>query len=140
MACFDSIIEMLKIKTSNNWKVACVCETGLIVVNMKYELSTQVRDWVYSISRDWKFKRIIPAHFAAPVNASNADFRAAFAFLDELLGEQFVSELSLSLLFSSIMGKAASYFPPDDMRTLSSLDQFLVSVGAVKKTVSGRKR
>jgi hypothetical protein len=38
------------------------------------------------------------------------------------------------------MGKAASYFPPDDMKTLSSLDDFLVSVGAVKKTVSGRKR
>lgn len=38
------------------------------------------------------------------------------------------------------MGKAASYFPPDDMKTLSSLDQFLVSVGVVKKTVSGRKR
>jgi hypothetical protein len=26
------------------------------------------------------------------------------------------------------------------MKTLSSLDEFLVSVGAVKKTVSGRKR
>jgi hypothetical protein len=26
------------------------------------------------------------------------------------------------------------------MKTLSSLDQFLVSVGAVKKTVSGRKK
>ncbi|KAK4279420.1 hypothetical protein QN277_011205 [Acacia crassicarpa] len=100
----------------------------------------KVRDWVYSISRDWRFKRIIPAHFAAPINASSSDFRVAFSFLDELLGEQYVSELSLSLLFSSIMGKAASYFPPDDMRTLSSLDQFLVSVGAVKKTVSGRKR
>ncbi|RVW80919.1 hypothetical protein CK203_037327 [Vitis vinifera] len=24
------------------------------------------------------------------------------------------------------MGKAASYFPPDDMKTLSSLDEFLV--------------
>ncbi|XP_028759736.1 uncharacterized protein LOC114718546 [Neltuma alba] len=100
----------------------------------------KVSDWVYSISRDWRFKRIIPAHFAAPINASSSDFRAAFAFLDELLGERFVSELSLSFIFSSIMGKAASYFPPDDMRTLSSLDQFLVSVGAVKKTVSGRKQ
>ncbi|KAJ6371274.1 hypothetical protein OIU77_001723 [Salix suchowensis] len=63
----------------------------------------KVRDWIDSIVRDWKFKRIIPAHFAAPINAG-------------------------------------SYFPPDDMKTLSSLDQFLVSVGAVKKTVSGRKK
>ncbi|KAI4352513.1 hypothetical protein L6164_006756 [Bauhinia variegata] len=101
---------------------------------------SQVRDWVDGISRDWRFKRIIPAHFAAPVNVSRSDFRAAFAFLDELLGERYVTRPSLSLLFTSIMGKAASYFPPDDMRTLSSLDQFLVSVGAVKKTVSGKKR
>lgn len=101
----------------------------------------QVRDWVDSISRDWRFKRIIPAHFAAPINASRSDFQAAFAFLDEFLGDRYAAAWpSLSLLVSSIMGKTASYFPPDDMRTLSSLDQFLVSVGAVKKTVSGRKR
>ncbi|XP_062009828.1 uncharacterized protein LOC133726317 [Rosa rugosa] len=100
----------------------------------------KVRDWIDRISRDWRFRRIIPAHFAAPVNASRSDFLAAFAFLDDLLDERYVTWPSLSLLFTSLMGKAASYFPPDDMKTLSSLDQFLVSVGAVKKTVSGRKR
>ncbi|XP_060188725.1 uncharacterized protein LOC132617683 [Lycium barbarum] len=100
----------------------------------------KVRDWIDSIVRDWKFKRIIPAHFSAPINASSSDLLAAFAFLDDLLGERYVTRPSLSLLFTSLLGKAASYFPPDDMRTLSSLDQFLVSVGAVKKTVSGRKR
>ncbi|KAI3794014.1 hypothetical protein L1987_36639 [Smallanthus sonchifolius] len=100
----------------------------------------KVRDWIDSIARDWRFKRIIPAHFAAPVNANGSDFIAAFAFLDDLLGERYVTRPSLQLLFTSIMGKAASYFPPDDMKTLSSLDQFLVSVGAVRKTVSGRKR
>ncbi|KAI4389269.1 hypothetical protein MLD38_001509 [Melastoma candidum] len=100
----------------------------------------KVRDWIDSIARDWRFKRIIPAHFAAPINAGRTDFLAAFAFLDDLLGERYVTRPSLSLLLSSILGKAASYFPPDDMKTLSSLDQFLVSVGAVKKTVSGRKR
>ncbi|KAL9674406.1 hypothetical protein QQ045_030678 [Rhodiola kirilowii] len=100
----------------------------------------KVRDWIDSIARDWKFTRIIPAHFAAPINASRSDFLAAFGFLDDLLGERYVTRPSLTMLFTSIMGKAASYFPPDDMKTLSSLDQFLVSVGAVKKTVSGRKR
>ncbi|KAD7479488.1 hypothetical protein E3N88_02624 [Mikania micrantha] len=89
-----------------------------------------VRDWIDSIARDWRFKRIIPAHFAAPVNANRSDFIAAFAFLDDLLGERYVTRPSFQLLFTSIMGKAASYFPPDDMKTLSSLDQFLVSVGA----------
>lgn len=100
----------------------------------------KVRDWVDRIAKDWPFRRIIPAHFAAPVNAGRSDFLAAFAFLDELLGERFVTRPSLSLLFASIMGRASSFFPPDDMKTLSSLDQFLVSVGAVKKTVSGRKQ
>ncbi|KAH7554517.1 hypothetical protein JRO89_XS12G0230100 [Xanthoceras sorbifolium] len=100
----------------------------------------KVRDWIDRIARDWRFRRIIPAHFAAPINASRSDFLTAFGFLDDLLGERYVTRPSLSLLFTSLMGKAASYFPPDDMKTLSSLDQFLVSVGAVKKTVSGRKR
>ncbi|XP_078176179.1 lysine-tRNA ligase [Carex rostrata] len=100
----------------------------------------KVRDWIDRIASDWKFRRIIPAHFAAPVNASRSDFLTAFSFLDELLGERPAARPSLSILFSSLMGRAASYFPPDDMKTLSSLDEFLVSVGAVKKTVSGRKR
>lgn len=100
----------------------------------------KVRDWTNSIARDWKFRRIIPAHFAAPINAGRSEFLAAFGFLDDLLGEKYVTRPSLSLVFAYLMGKAASYFPPDDMRTLSSLDQFLVSVGAVKKTVSGRKQ
>ncbi|MCL7025587.1 hypothetical protein MKW94_010731 [Papaver nudicaule] len=103
------------------------------------DLLKPVRDWIDRITRDWPFKRIVPAHFAAPVNASRSDFLAAFGFLDELLGTSYVRRPSISLLFTSIMGKAASYFPPDDMKTLSSLDQFLVSIGAVKKTVSGRK-
>ncbi|CAL9129880.1 unnamed protein product [Musa textilis] len=100
----------------------------------------KVRDWVDRIAKDWPFRRIIPAHFAAPINASRSDFLAAFGFLDEFLGDRFTTRPSLSLLFASVMGKAASYFPPDDMKTLSSLDQFLVSVGVVKKTVSGRKQ
>ncbi|XVF60632.1 hypothetical protein PTKIN_Ptkin08bG0063800 [Pterospermum kingtungense] len=100
----------------------------------------KVRDWIDGIARDWKFKRIIPAHFAGPIKAGRAELLAAFAFLDDFLGERYVTRPSLSLLFTSLMGKAASYFPPDDMKTLSSLDEFLVSVGVVKKTVSGRKR
>ncbi|KAK9158034.1 hypothetical protein Scep_004608 [Stephania cephalantha] len=99
----------------------------------------KVRDWIDRINRDWVFRRIIPAHFAAPINASRSELLAAFGFLDDVLGERYVTRPSLSLLFTSLLGKATSYFPPDDMKTLSSLDEFLVSVGAVKN-VSGRKR
>jgi hypothetical protein len=101
----------------------------------------QVKLWVNSIVREWRFKRIIPCHFAAPITASASDFKAAFAFLDELVPEDKTSTLpDFQSLFSKLVGKAASYFPPEDMQTLSSLDEFLVTVGAVKKTVSNKKR
>ncbi|KAH9315332.1 hypothetical protein KI387_023959 [Taxus chinensis] len=96
----------------------------------------KVKDWVDRIVADWPFKKIIPAHFAAPVSASRSDFKTAFAFLDDLVSEK----SSVGVYLSALLGRAASYFPPDDMKTLSSLDNFLVSIGAVKKTVSGRKR
>ncbi|KAK4799496.1 hypothetical protein SAY86_024861 [Trapa natans] len=55
-------------------------------------------------------KRIIPAHFAAPVTAGRSDLLATFAFLDDLLGKRYGTHpyLSLSLLFTSLLGKAAS--------------------------------
>ncbi|KAE8697480.1 T4P13.26 protein isoform 2 [Hibiscus syriacus] len=70
----------------------------------------KVRDWIDGIARDWKFKRIIPAHFTGPIKAGRAELLAAFAFLDDLLGERYVTRPSLSLLFTYLMGKAASYF------------------------------
>ncbi|XP_057849355.1 uncharacterized protein LOC131060213 isoform X1 [Cryptomeria japonica] len=97
----------------------------------------KVKDWVDRIVADWPFKKIIPAHFAAPISASRSDFKTAFAFLDDFVSKK--SNMSTFYL-SALLGRAASYFPPDDMETLSSLDNFLVSIGAVKKTVSGRKR
>ena len=101
----------------------------------------QVKLWVNSIVSEWRFKRIIPCHFAAPIKASPSDFKAAFAFLDDLTGEDKTSALpDFQFSLSVLLGKAASYFPPEDMKTLSSLDQFLVSVGAVKKTVSSKRR
>ncbi|KAI5065054.1 hypothetical protein GOP47_0019749 [Adiantum capillus-veneris] len=100
----------------------------------------KVRLWVDSIARDWPFKRIIPCHFDGPVAAGPSDFKAAFAFLNELIGEDRQLPSAFEFSLSSLLGKAASYFPPDDMKTLSSLDEFLVSVGAVKKTVSSKKR
>ena len=100
----------------------------------------QVKYWVDRIVADWPFKRIIPAHFAALVSTSPSYFKVAFAFLNYILGEKLNVGPILSLSLSTILGRAARYFPPNDMKTLSSLDEFLVSVGAVKKTVPERKR
>ena len=100
----------------------------------------QVKYWIDRIVADWPFKSIIPTHFGAPVSAGPLDFKAAFAFLNDLSCENSNVGPILSLYLSTILGRDASYFPPDDMKTLSSLDEFLVSVGAWKNIVSGRKR
>ncbi|KAG1671868.1 hypothetical protein FOA52_003435 [Chlamydomonas sp. UWO 241] len=42
-----------------------------------------VRAWVDSITSDWAFNKVIPAHFDAPVRATPSDFRRAFAFAYE---------------------------------------------------------
>lgn len=100
----------------------------------------KVNAWVQEITREWKFSRIIPAHFAAPVAADGRDLRVAFRFLNDLLPEEERWASSVLLSISSLFSRASSVFPAADMKTLSSLDEFLVSVGAVKKTISGKGR
>ena len=36
---------------------------------------TGAREWVNKVATGWDFKRVIPAHFAAPVAAGPKDFR-----------------------------------------------------------------
>lgn len=43
----------------------------------------RVREWVERASKRWEFVQIIPAHFDAPIKANPAEFRKAFAFLDD---------------------------------------------------------
>ncbi|KAG6554714.1 hypothetical protein Mapa_003733 [Marchantia paleacea] len=114
-----------------------------IVKTLVYnKVPEKVKIWVDSIARDWKFKQIIPCHFSGPVAADARVFKAAFAFLSDLVDEK--SESSESPLSSLVgfFGRAAAAvtYPTADMKTLSSLDNFLVSTGAVKKTVSGKKK
>lgn len=47
-----------------------------------------VCDWVDSICADWRFERIIPAHFSAPIKAGPQQFQAAFTFAYEQAGRQ----------------------------------------------------
>jgi hypothetical protein len=101
----------------------------------------QVKDWVDRIIKDWKFKSIIPCHFSAPIPAQGRDLRVAFEFLNDLLPEE-AQEKSPAFAFSlaTIFSKASSSFPAADMKTLFSLDDFLVSIGAVQKTMAGKAR
>ena len=41
------------------------------------------RDWVDKVVSSWNFKRVIPAHFAAPVAAGPKDFRQATVTSDQ---------------------------------------------------------
>ncbi|XP_002990504.2 uncharacterized protein LOC9631551 [Selaginella moellendorffii] len=101
----------------------------------------KVRDWIDFITGSWKFRQIIPAHFAAPIRAGPRELRAAFSFIDELLEEEDDDVLSsLRLGFSRLWKNAGSIFSSEDMKTLSSLDEFLVSLRVVKKTVSSKLR
>lgn len=100
----------------------------------------RVKDWVDRIVKDWKFKFIIPCHFSAPIPAEGRDLRIAFEFLNDLLPEAQEKSPAFAFSLATIFSKASSFFPAADMKTLSSLDEFLVSVGAVRKTVSGKAR
>ncbi|KAG0614173.1 hypothetical protein M758_6G156200 [Ceratodon purpureus] len=100
----------------------------------------RVKDWVDRIIKDWKFKSIIPCHFSAPIPAEGRDLRIAFEFLNDLLPEVQKKSPAFAFSLATIFSKASSFFPAADMKTLSSLDEFLVSVGAVRKTVSGKAR
>ncbi|BBN01456.1 hypothetical protein MPTK1_2g07530 [Marchantia polymorpha subsp. ruderalis] len=114
-----------------------------IVKTLVYnKVPDKVKIWVDSIARDWKFKQIIPCHFSGPVAADARVFKAAFAFLSDLVEEKSGSSESPLSSLVGFFGRAAAAvtYPTADMKTLSSLDNFLVSTGAVKKTVSGKKK
>ncbi len=107
----------------------------------------QVKEWVDSMVRDWKFKQIIPAHFAAPIKAGPSDLSKAFSFLDEIViqSESLPKEVPgflgfIQKPFGRLLTKASSSISVkvEDMKTLSTLDDLLVSLGAVRKTTRGK--
>jgi hypothetical protein len=42
-----------------------------------------VRKWVSKVSTDWKFKRILPAHWQGPIEATPVDLERAFQWLED---------------------------------------------------------
>ncbi|BDA42088.1 hypothetical protein COCOBI_02-8900 [Coccomyxa sp. Obi] len=92
----------------------------------------ETRRWVEDITNSWEFRRIIPAHFAAPVQATPQDFRAAFAFV---YTEAKAAQPRKGGLLGQLFGKprAVTEFPADDMRALDGLERILRQAGVLNK-------
>ncbi|CAL8461607.1 g1138 [Coccomyxa elongata] len=95
----------------------------------------ETRRWVEDITSCWDFRRIIPAHFAAPVQATPQDFRAAFAFVyTEAEAGQPRRSGFLGQLFGVVgRPRAVTEFPADDMRALDGLERILRQAGVLNK-------
>ena len=48
---------------------------------------SEVFTWVNSIATEWKFDRVLTAHFASPIKATPAEFGEAFTYLDGQLAD-----------------------------------------------------
>ncbi len=126
---------------------------GPVVETLVYSKVPQaVTDWVDSICADWSFSRIIPCHFGAPVKAGPAEFTRAFAFAYQAIGKDGAQEqeqqrsqkgglfglFNLGSLGGKAKGKGSApmtrpvTFPPEDLKTLVSLNNALLKTGAVK--------
>ena len=89
-----------------------------------------VQAWVDTVAR-WPFRKVIPAHFSAPIAAGPEDFRKAFAYvtgapppapnlLDALVG---------SLQLGAPRPKVGGKFLEGDMELLRGISSFVDSVG-----------
>lgn len=101
-----------------------------------------VCDWVDSICADWRFERIVPCHFNAPVRAGPAEFKRAFAFAYELAGRTGSAAAEqrpagpLAGLFGGLFGGAkasaqAPELPAGDLKALNGINNVLIKSGAV---------
>lgn len=126
---------------------------GPVVRTLVYnKIPNTVCDWVDSICADWKFNRIIPAHFCAPVKAGPSEFREAFRFAYEAAERPFPSTSGngplgglLGGLFGGGTGRGNGRgdpkdpeLPEADLKTLNVLDNFLLRIGAVYSDAESR--
>lgn len=74
--------------------------------------SKETIDWANRVAQ-WDFQRIIPCHFAAPVEATPSQFRQAFCFLETLRNE------------AGQAGYDVSFLPEEDFELLREIEQVL---------------
>jgi len=102
----------------------------------------EVAEWIKRVC-EWKFERVIPAHFSAPIKAGPVDLQDAYAFLEE--GETGADRGGKSLPFgfdfSALWqgrqgavgrkgrGGKSVQFPEQDLKILKSLNKFVSATG-----------
>ncbi|KAL3157286.1 hypothetical protein ABBQ38_001518 [Trebouxia sp. C0009 RCD-2024] len=99
------------------------------------------RQWVDKVTSDWSFKRVIPAHFDAPVAAGPKDFRQAFQFLWDIKdnvptqASSVEAQQQQNLLARLFSRKPQEPFrpPASDMRALNGLESVLTKAGVFSK-------
>ena len=96
-----------------------------VVATLVYEnVPDYVNDWAKRVSK-WKFDRIVPCHFDAPINAGAKEFREAFGFLPS-------SRPSKGNNFNPVLSKSSkSYFNDEDMILLRGVADFLKKTGVI---------
>ena len=90
-----------------------------------------VQAWVEAITR-WKFRRIIPAHFSAPITAGPQDFRKAFSYLDgsrRTPPPNILSDLVGALQLGGQGPRIGGNFLEGDMELLRDISTFVETVG-----------
>ena len=109
----------------------------------------EVGEWIARVCQ-WKFERIIPAHFSAPIKAGPKDLRDAYSFLDEEEGGKEGGKVLASppppafgFEWSAFLGgggreggkgkvkggKKTVVFPEQDTKILNALNKFVSATG-----------
>ncbi|GAQ89897.1 hypothetical protein KFL_005740080 [Klebsormidium nitens] len=93
------------------------------------KIPDEALDWADRIVKDWRFQRVITCHLDSPIATSPREFRACFAFLEELVpGRRKKGLLDFFKAKTQNTG-----FVEEDFATLKGLDAFLVNLGVVPK-------
>jgi len=99
-----------------------------VVGTLVYEnVPEPVNEWARRVAK-WKFNRIVPCHFDAPIRAGPREFSAAFSFLPSSRPEK------------AKRPAGGMYYPNEDMILLRGVADFLLNTGVIFTNETRPKR
>ncbi len=103
---------------------------------------------VDSICADWRFERIIPCHFNAPVRTTPDEFQRAFTFAYDAASRTLAppeKPSGLGGLLGGLFGgktgagEAPYQLPEADLKTMNNINNMLLRLGAVYADAESRQ-